>query len=438
MALADTVQEERKPCAEILASPIQSTVRSTFDDLREQTTKSIREMDPTCTKMESSCFLNLRYEGSDTSLMTEKPTDSWDFATKFIAEHHQEFGFTPTGRQIIIDDVRVRTTAKTASVVTPGLREMDSIEQTREAKSMHTTSIFFSDTGLVYAPVFDLHDLGVGDVVRGPAVIIDQTQTIVVTPNAAATVLSSMLVIDVDNPPAANSDAVVEPIKLSVFANRFMGIAEQMGRALQKTSVSTNIKERLDFSCAIFSADGGLVANAPHVPAMLGSMAFSVRWQIEHWKGNIRRGDVFLSNAPAAGGAHLPDLTVISPVFDVHGERVLFWTASRGHHADVGGIVPGSMPAMSKEIWEEGAIIESMKIVEDGVFQEELLYEAMVVAPSRHPGCEGARSFQDNVTDIKAQAAANQKGNNLIASLIKEYTLDTVMVRSCRLTLNRN
>lgn len=438
MALADTVQEERKPCAEILASPIQSTVRSTFDDLREQTTKSIREMDPTCTKMESSYFLNLRYEGSDTSLMTEKPTDSWDFATKFIAEHHQEFGFTPTGRQIIIDDVRVRTTAKTASVVTPGLREMDSIEQTREAKSMHTTSIFFGDTGLVDAPVFDLHDLGVGDVVRGPAVIIDQTQTIVVTPNAAATALSSMLDIDVDNPPAANSDAVVEPIKLSVFANRFMGIAEQMGRALQKTSVSTNIKERLDFSCAIFSADGGLVANAPHVPAMLGSMAFSVRWQIEHWKGNIRRGDVFLSNAPAAGGAHLPDLTVISPVFDEDGERVLFWTASRGHHADVGGIVPGSMPAMSKEIWEEGAIIESMKIVENGVFQEELLYEAMVVAPSRHPGCEGARSFQDNVTDIKAQAAANQKGNNLIASLIKEYTLDTVMVRSCRLTLNRN
>ncbi|UNI19258.1 5-oxoprolinase (ATP-hydrolyzing) [Purpureocillium takamizusanense] len=214
---------------------------------------------------------------------------------------------------------------------------------------------------------------------------------------------------------------------MGVFANRFMGIAEQMGRALQKTSVSTNIKERLDFSCAIFSADGGLVANAPHVPAMLGSMAFSVRWQIEHWRGNIRRGDVFLSNAPAAGGAHLPDLTVISPVFDEAGEQVLFWTASRGHHADVGGIVPGSMPAMSKEIWEEGAIIESMKIVEDGVFQEELLYEAMVVAPSRYPGCEGARSFQDNVTGIKAQAAANQKGNSLIASLIKEYTLDTVM-----------
>ncbi|KAJ6445474.1 inositol oxygenase [Purpureocillium lavendulum] len=428
MALADTVQEERKPCSEALATPTQPSIRLAFDELEEQTVRSIREMDATCTKMESTYFLNLRYEGSDTSLMTEKPVNSWDFAAKFTEEHHQEFGFTPTGRHIIVDDIRVRTTAKTTVMATPGLSELESIKETREITSSHTTQIFFSETGLVDAPVFHLHDISAGEVIRGPAIVIDQTQTIVITPNATATALSSMLVIDVKNPPATNSDAVVEPIKLSVFANRFMGIAEQMGRALQKTSVSTNIKERLDFSCAIFSADGGLVANAPHVPAMLGSMAFAVRWQIEHWKGNIQKGDVFLSNAPAAGGAHLPDITVISPVFDEHGEKILFWTASRGHHADVGGIVPGSMPANSKEIWEEGAVIEAMKIVENGAFQEEKLYEEMVVAPSRYPGCEGARSFQDNVTDIKAQTAANQKGNNLIASLIKEYTLDTVML----------
>ncbi|KAL4787202.1 Hydantoinase B/oxoprolinase-domain-containing protein [Aspergillus varians] len=428
MALADTTQEERKPCSEVLSTPTQPHIRQVFDELEEKTTKSIRDMDPACKFIESSYFLNLRYEGSDTSLMIEKPNGSWDFAARFTDHHHQEFGFTPTGRQIIIDDIRVRTTAKTISTDAPGLSELDSIKETRVAESKNTTRMFFNETGLIDTPIFNLQDISVGEVVRGPAVVIDQTQTIVVTPNATATALSSMLVIDVENPPATGSDAAIDPIKLSVFANRFMGIAEQMGRVLQKTSVSTNIKERLDFSCAIFSADGGLVANAPHVPAMLGSMAHAVRWQIEHWKGNIKEGDVFLSNAPVAGGAHLPDLTVISPVFDAAGEKILFWTASRGHHADVGGIVPGSMPAESKEIWEEGAVIESIKIIENGVFQEERVYEEMVTAPARYPGCEGARSFQDNLTDIKAQTAANHKGNNLIELLIKEYTLDTVLL----------
>lgn len=428
MALADTTQEERKPCSEILANPVQPHIRVEFDELEAKTTKSIREMDPTCKTIESNYFLNLRYEGSDTSLMIEKPSESWDFATKFTDQHHHEFGFTPTGRAIIIDDIRVRTTAKTVSTDTAGLSELDSIKITKEAHSSKTARMFFTETGLIGVPMFQLQDIRAGQTVRGPAVVIDQTQTIVITPNATATALSSMLVIDVENPPATDSETVIDPIRLSVFANRFMGIAEQMGRVLQKTSVSTNIKERLDFSCAIFSADGGLVANAPHVPAMLGSMANSVKWQIQHWAGSIKDGDVFLSNAPASGGAHLPDLTVISPVFDAAGKEILFWTASRGHHADVGGIVPGSMPATSKEIWEEGAVIESIKIIENGEFQEERLYEAMVTAPGRYPGCEGARLFQDNITDIKAQTAANHKGNNLIGLLIREYTLDTVLV----------
>ncbi|KAJ3566019.1 hypothetical protein NPX13_g7290 [Xylaria arbuscula] len=428
MALADTIQEERKPSSEILASPMQENVRATFEELGAKTIKSLRETDPTCKVIEPAYFLNLRYEGSDTSLMIEKPEGSFDFATKFIETHHQEFGFTPTGRHIIIDDIRVRSTAKSISLDKPALSELDSIKEMIPAESSKTTRMYFGETGMVDVPVFHLQDLATGQMVRGPAVVIDSTQTIIITPNATAKALTSMLVIDVDPVPPADSDAVVEPIKLSVFANRFMGIAEQMGRALQKTSVSTNIKERLDFSCAIFSADGGLVANAPHVPAMLGSMATCVRWQIDHWKGDIKDGDVLLTNSPAAGGAHLPDLTLVSPVFDAEGKNVLFWTASRGHHADVGGIVPGSMPAMSREIWEEGACIESMKVVENGVFQEERVYEAMVVAPSQFPGCEGARNFHDNLTDIKAQIAANNKGNTLIRELVKEYTLDTVLL----------
>ncbi|CAM1504562.1 Fc.00g021530.m01.CDS01 [Cosmosporella sp. VM-42] len=161
---------------------------------------------------------------------------------------------------------------------------------------------------------------------------------------------------------------------------------------------------------------------------MLGSMAFSVQWQIQHWKGNIKKRDVFLTNSPTAGGTHLPDLTVITPVFDDSGETVLFWTASRGHHADIGGIVPGSMLAKSTELWEEGAIIETMKVVEDGVFREDRVIEAMLYAPAKYPGCEGARCIQDKITDIKAQVAANQKGNNLIRTLIQEFTIPTILL----------
>lgn len=429
MALADTVQEERRPSSDILCESTETKVRQVFEELQDKTVLSIKEMDPNSKSIESNFFLNLRYDGSDTSLMIEKPSDSWDFGTKFTQQHHQEFGFTPVGRSIIIDDIRVRTTAKTTQPEKCGLAELGSVKETRTIKASKTTPMFFNETGLVQAPLFNLSEFSKGDCVMGPAIIIDQTQTIVVAPNTTAISLSSMLVIDILSPPAPDLPIdEVDPVKLSVFANRFMGIAEQMGRVLQKTSVSTNIKERLDFSCAIFSAEGGLVANAPHVPAMLGSMAFSVKWQIDHWKDDIRPGDIFVTNSPAAGGAHLPDITVISPVFDEEGQNILFWTASRGHHADVGGIVPGSMPAKSTELWEEGAVIESIKIMEDGVFQEERLREQMVVNPATFPGCEGARSFQDNITDIKAQAAANQKGNLLVNLLVKEYGLETVMV----------
>ncbi|CAI6097747.1 unnamed protein product [Clonostachys chloroleuca] len=429
MALAETIQEERLPFAEVLSASSLERAKTLLEQLRGKTVSSLRQIDPTCGKTSSSFFLNLRYDGSDTSLMIEKPEDSWDFEGSFVRTHYQEFGFTPSGRDILVDDLRVRTTAKTTEEDKVGLRELDTLKATSWASSTKTTRMFFEKLGFVDAPLYLLDDLSVGQKIAGPAMVIDKTQTIVVSPDSTATVLSSMLLIDVD-PILADTDAkaTIDPIQLSVFANRFMGIAEQMGRALQKTSVSTNIKERLDFSCAIFSADGGLVANAPHVPAMLGSMAFSVKWQIDHWKDNIKKGDVFLTNAPYAGGVHLPDLTVITPVFDEAGEEVLFWTASRGHHADVGGIVPGSMPANSTELWEEGAVIDAMKVVEDGVFQEERVLEAMLYAPARFPGCQGARCIQDNITDIKAQAAANQKGVNLITSLIREFGLDSVIL----------
>lgn len=226
----------------------------------------------------------------------------------------------------------------------------------------------------------------------------------------------------------AKSDTTreVDPIMLSIFAHRFMAIAEQMGRALQKTSVSTNVKERLDYSCALFDPTGGLVANAPHLPVHLGSMSTCVRRQAEIWKGRLVKGDVIVSNHPEFGGTHLPDITVITPAFNEKGDKILFYVASRAHHADIGGILPGSMPPLSRELYQEGAAIKSEKLVSAGRFNEERITHLLLNEPAQYPGCSGTRCLADNISDLKAQISSNMKGINLISSLIEELGEDLV------------
>ncbi|MBW0531701.1 hypothetical protein O181_071416 [Austropuccinia psidii MF-1] len=215
-----------------------------------------------------------------------------------------------------------------------------------------------------------------------------------------------------------------DPILLSLFANRFMSVAEAMGRSLQQTSISTNIKERLDYSCAIFSPKGDLVANAPHLPVHLGSMSFAVRYQIQHLQGKIFPGDVIMANHPNAGGSHLPDITLITPVFDK--KDLVFFTASRAHHADIGGILPGSMPPTSTNLFQEGAQIKSFKIISQGKYNREQLIKYLVEDPAKFEGCSGTRCFRDVESDLKAQIAANNKGVSLIYLLVNEYGLNTV------------
>ncbi|KAF8327935.1 Hydantoinase B/oxoprolinase [Cantharellus anzutake] len=217
-----------------------------------------------------------------------------------------------------------------------------------------------------------------------------------------------------------------DPIMLSLFANRFMSIAEAMGQALKKTSISTNIKERLDYSCALFAPDGDLVANAPFIPIHLGSMSFAVKYQMNLLGKGLREGDVIMTNSPQAGGSHLPDITIITPVFDEQTKEIIFFTASRGHHADIGGILPGSMPPTSVTIFQEGAEIQSFKIVNNRVFDHEGLHNRMVDKPASYPGNSGCRNFRDVESDLKAQIAANHKGIQLIHALVREYDLKTV------------
>lgn len=220
-----------------------------------------------------------------------------------------------------------------------------------------------------------------------------------------------------------------DPILLSLFANRFMSVAESMGRSLQQTSISTNIKERLDFSCALFSPDGSLVANAPHLPVHLGSMSFAVKFQVEHLASmgeTMKRGDVIMANMPVAGGSHLPDITCITPCHAEDSDEIIFFCASRGHHADIGGITAGSMPPTSKTLFEEGARIKSFKIVSEGKFDRKGLERHMLEEPAQYPGCSGTRCFRDVESDLQAQIAANQKGINLIHMLVAEWGLEMV------------
>ncbi|KAG5645678.1 hypothetical protein DXG03_005516 [Asterophora parasitica] len=231
--------------------------------------------------------------------------------------------------------------------------------------------------------------------------------------------------VDTPHPPSKTPGNGPDPILLTLFANRFMSVAEAMGRSLQQTSISTNIKERLDFSCALFAPDGDLVANAPFIPIHLGSMSLRVPLALLHGK-TLKEGDVLMTNSPHAGGSHLPDITIITPVFDSTTKEIIFFTASRGHHADIGGILPGSMPPTSVSIFEEGAEIESFKIVDQGVFDRKGLVEYMVEKPSKYPGSSGCRNIRDVESDLKAQIAANHKGIQLIHAIVEDYGLQTV------------
>ncbi|CAM9925903.1 unnamed protein product, partial [Heterosigma akashiwo] len=274
-----------------------------------------------------------------------------------------------------------------------------------------------------------------GATVAGPAVVLQAVSTVVVEPGCAArvTALGDLEITvgkltstgdETSTNEVANGQAehASDPVQLSIFAHRFMGVAEQMGHSLQRTALSVNIKERLDFSCALFDAEGGLVANAPHLPVHLGSMQEAVKYQLAYWGADLREGDVLVSNHPQlAGGAHLPDITVITPVFregHSEGEKPVFFVAARGHHSDVGGITPGSMPPHSKTLEDEGTAIIAFKLVKDGKFQEEGV-RALLAAG-------GARDLRDNIGDLRAQTAACARGAALLRELCGEFGLATV------------
>lgn len=274
MALADLVHEERSPCALIYSKENLDIFASELDKLQVKSVDALRKQRITEKRVASERYLNMRFQGSDTPLMIQE-TPGTDFLDAFKEAHQQQFGFLPVGRDVIIDDYRVRSIGSSgAEIPTPWTTELAELKANWVTDAKVTENVYFKELGWHQTQVHRLNALTPGCKIKGPALIIDNTQTIVVAPGTVATTLSSTVVIDIEvGKKESLSSKTADPIQLSIFGHRFMGVAEQMGRALQKTSVSTNIKERLDFSCTVFSPDGGLVANAPHVPAMVGSMS---------------------------------------------------------------------------------------------------------------------------------------------------------------------
>ena len=271
----------------------------------------------------------------------------------------------------------------------------------------------------VEAPVFERTALLAGDRIAGPALVREANATTVIEPGwtAEVTPLDHMILRRTEALPTrvpAGSERP-DPVLLELFNNLFMNVAEQTGAVLQNTSMSVNIKERLDFSCAIFDADGNLVANAPHVPVHLGAMGESVRTVLDHRRFTLKPGDVVALNNPFNGGTHLPDVTVITPVFDSDGKDILFFVGSRGHHADIGGTTPGSTPPMSRTLEEEGVVIDDFLLVDGGHFRETEFRE--LLSGAKYP----ARSPDVNVADIKAQVAANEKGVQELQRVVSQF-----------------
>lgn len=375
---------------------------------------------------------HLRYEGTDTALPVAL-SEIVPMRRDFEALHRQRFGFISPGKQVFVAALEVEAAGGGARVVTdsPPLGGVGGTTPASVWTPSHPNPPpqgerdnvrFFSRGAWHEASVFLRSDLGPGHRLAGPALIIEPHQTIVVEPGWGLSVSPrNDLVLTRTSPRQRERlGTKADPVLLEVFNNLFMAIAEQMGEALRNTAQSVNIKERLDFSCAVFDAQGQLVANAPHMPVHLGSMDRSVETIIRERAGRMRPGDVFMLNAPYNGGTHLPDITVVTPVFDDKGNEILFYVASRGHHEDIGGLTPGSMTPRATTIEQEGVYIDNVQLVAEERFLEAETYALLAGAryPARQPG--------KNIADLKAQAAANSRGAAELAKMVAHFGLPVV------------
>ena len=359
---------------------------------------------------------HVRYDGTSAALVV--PLGTADVVREaFTATHRSRFGFVTPGRGLIVEAIEVEAVAPGEPVSEPTLAARET-----GAPAIVDTVRIWTGGAEHAAKVFDRAALLAGDTLTGPVLVREANATTVVEPgwSAEITAANHMILRRTEARARDRASTEVDPVMLELFNNLFMNVAEQTGVVLANTSLSVNIKERWDFSCAIFDATGGLVANAPHVPVHLGAMGESVRTVLNRRGATLRPGDVVALNNPYNGGTHLPDITVITPVFDPAGQVIQFFVGSRGHHADVGGITPGSTPPQSHTLEEEGVVIDDFLLVEQGHLRE-AEFRALL-AGARYP----ARSPDMNVADIKAQIAANERGVQELGRVVERYGWDVV------------
>ena len=366
--------------------------------------------------------VHLRYEGTDSALVVDFD-EAPAMRLAFEQAYKRRFSFLMPARALVVEAVSVEALGR--SEAPPERPAAAEPRPGAAAPAAFDTVRMFAGGQWRDTAVYRREDIRPGDLIPGPAIVAENNATTVVEPGwrAEVTPYNHLVLTRVEALPERRAiGTTADPVMLEIFNNLFMSIAEQMGLRLQNTAHSVNIKERLDFSCAIFDADGNLVANAPHMPVHLGSMGESIKTVMRENAGRMRAGDVYALNDPYNGGTHLPDVTVISPVFDEAGEHILFYVGSRGHHADIGGTTPGSMPPDSCHIEQEGVLIDNFKLVDgaDGVLREE--ETRALLTGARYP----ARNPDQNLADLRAQVAANQKGVEELRRMVAHFGLDVV------------
>jgi 5-oxoprolinase (ATP-hydrolysing) len=393
MGLADVSWDGQRDAGRVTlpadSDPLPEEVAAALSQLEQQGRAALVGEGADAGSLEPQRLLDLRYAGTDSPLSIVASAAGWRAA--FEDQHQRRFGYTRAGRPIEIVTARVRVRAPASAGDELGRLALERARSLRGAapgppEPIRSEAVFFPGQGRVPVPVYDREALAAASRLTGPALILEDTGTVALDPGFTLRCDDNGVLHLRDEAPLRRAQAAGEslqedlatararleppdPVRLEVFGNRFMSCAEQMGAVLRNTSVSTNIKERLDYSCAVFDADGGLVANAPHIPVHLGAMSETVRAVLRRFP-DLASGDAVVSNDPFEGGSHLPDVTVVTPVFVGDGPAPDFFVASRGHHADIGGSTPGSMPPDSHSLEEEGVLLEAFRLVSRGHFEE--------------------------------------------------------------------
>jgi len=418
MGLADQ-SVMREAAIEMPLASAAEALQATLDRLADDAREELERQGVAAQCIEVHRRVHLRYEGTDSALVVPFG-DAAAMTTSFEAAYRQRFAFLMHGRGLMAESVSVEALGAGDAPLEEAAAELADSAMPATATVRLYSGGTWHDAALVLRS-----DTRPGQWIDGPAIVAERNATTVVEPGwrACVTAFDHLLLERVVPREARRAiGTTVDPVMLEVFNNLFMNIAEQMGLQLQNTAYSVNIKERLDFSCALFDGAGNLIANAPHMPVHLGSMSESIRTVIERNRGSMRPGDVYVLNDPYHGGTHLPDVTVVTPVYldTADGAAPTFYVGSRGHHADIGGTTPGSMPPFSTRIEEEGVQIDNVKLVEAGRLREQEMLDLLASGeyPSRNP--------RQNLADLKAQIAANEKGVQELRRMASQFGLDVV------------